>query len=175
MLEEYTEKMMESEIIDSNHENGLLLGVRPKTFACPCGNKFIGRGRSEKSYVPLVAEQYIVGRGWLNEGPNIPAYCDPSQVIGITTDNQKYADIKELMDSVVANGQWLVLVGHEVRKLGAQSTDASTLAAICQYAKNPDNRVWIDTVCAVGIHVLREQLRIEEAGRKEVVSLKRNE
>ena len=41
-----------------------LLGVRMVTFAYPCGQKFVGRGRQLKSYVPLIAEKFLVGRGF---------------------------------------------------------------------------------------------------------------
>ena len=165
-LEDYSYEMMKAEIFDSNQEIGLLLGVRPRTFAYPCGQKFIGRGGAVESYVPLVAERFIVGRGWLDEGPNNPSCCDLAQVMGMSMDNQDFSDIKELLDSAVKNGQWLVLVGHEVGRAGELSTGASTLEAICKYAGNPANGVWIDTVNAVGSHVLREQLRIEESKKR---------
>ncbi len=172
-LEDYTNEMMHKELDQSNAEIEQLLGVRPKTFAYPCGQTFIGRGGTVESYIPMVAEQFIVGRGWLNEGPNIPAFCDLSQVMGMPMDNQKFASIKKLMDTAVANGQWLVLVGHDVGGIGAQSTDASTLAAICKYAKDPGNGVWIDTVQAIGSYVQQEQSRIKSVGRKEAVSSKK--
>jgi len=54
-LENYTVAMMENELDSANRDTESLLGVKPTTFAYPCGEKFIGRGTETRSYVPLVA------------------------------------------------------------------------------------------------------------------------
>src|SRR5713101_5746724 len=65
-LEDYTLQMMARQLDEANDEIQKLLGVKPTTFAYPCGLKFVGRGRDVKSYVPLVAERFLVGRGYLD-------------------------------------------------------------------------------------------------------------
>jgi peptidoglycan/xylan/chitin deacetylase (PgdA/CDA1 family) len=166
-IEDYTIEMMLSEIEESNTEIERLFEIVPRTFAYPCGQKIIGRGKDSVSYVPLVADHFVVGRGWNDEMPNVPAYCDLSQVMGMPMDNKSFGEIEELLDMVVDKEQWLILVGHEIGKRGDLSTDSSTLRAICEYARNPDKGIWIDTVQAVGSYVFEEQKRLTQRGLKE--------
>jgi len=62
-LENYSLDDMRNELIGCNKRIKELLGVEPEVFAYPCGQKFIGRDTNTKSYVPLVAKMFIVGRG----------------------------------------------------------------------------------------------------------------
>ena len=162
-LEDYTLEMMQRELDEANATIAYLLGVRPTTFAYPCGQKFVGRGLLVKSYVPLVAERFIVGRGYLDESSNDPVFCDLSQVLGMTLDDLNFDQVKKLIDETVKKGKWLILCGHEIGKPKYHSTSESTLEAILQYAQNPDNGIWIDTVHAVGRYVLQEQIRIKKS------------
>jgi peptidoglycan/xylan/chitin deacetylase (PgdA/CDA1 family) len=43
-LEDYTLEMMAAQLDGANAEIESLLGVKPRTFAYPCGQKFVGRG-----------------------------------------------------------------------------------------------------------------------------------
>jgi peptidoglycan/xylan/chitin deacetylase (PgdA/CDA1 family) len=171
-LEDFTLEMIQQEMDEANEGIQHLLGVRPTTFAYPCGQTFVGRGITVKSYVPLVAARFVVGRGWNDEMPNVPASCDLSQVMGMPIDGLNFAQARKLIDNVIANGRWLVLVGHNIGKRGFLSTDSSTLEAILQYAQNPNNGIYIDTVHAVGSYVLQEQIRIKNKQTKSRASLK---
>lgn len=73
VLEEYSLEEAEHELDEAGTAIECLFGVRQTTFAYPCGQKFVGRGLSVKSYVPLVAERFIVGRGAFDEVANEPA------------------------------------------------------------------------------------------------------
>ncbi|MEX0601139.1 MAG: polysaccharide deacetylase family protein, partial [Rhodothermales bacterium] len=69
-LESYTRQAMRHELTAANRRIEELLGVTPAVFAYPCGQTFVGRGVETLSYVPLVAELFLAGRGWLDEAPN---------------------------------------------------------------------------------------------------------
>ena len=58
-LEGYTLDTIAKELDGANAEVERLLGVKPVTFAYPCGQKFVGRGAEVKSYVPLVASSFL--------------------------------------------------------------------------------------------------------------------
>ena len=161
-LEDYTLDRMKQELEAANTSIESALGVRPATFAYPCGQKYVGRGRRLKSYVPLVAELFLAGRGWMDEGANDPSFCDPAQLLGMELDGLDVAQAKELIETAVENGAWLVFCGHEVGKGGRQTTRADTLEAICRYASNPDNGIWIDTVENIARYVGRAQSRKAE-------------
>jgi peptidoglycan/xylan/chitin deacetylase (PgdA/CDA1 family) len=152
-LEEYTLAQMTEELDQANVEIRRLLGVQAVTFAYPCGQKFVGRGRDLESYVPLVAERFLGGRGWRDEGANDPAYCDPAQLMGMEFDGLTFEQLKALIDTAAANGFWLVLAGHEIGESGRQTTRADTLRAFCEYARDSKNGVWVDTVANVARYV----------------------
>ena len=150
-LENYTVAMMERDLDGASAEIERLLGVKPVTFAYPCGQKFIGRGVEVKSYVPLVAKRFLAGRGFRDEGTNDPASCDLAQALGVESDGLTFDEMKSLVSA--AQGRWLVLAGHEIGKPGRQTTQAAALEQLLQYAADPANGVWIDTVQAVGKYI----------------------
>jgi peptidoglycan/xylan/chitin deacetylase (PgdA/CDA1 family) len=152
-LEDYTLDRMERELLDANAAIEQELGVRPTTFAYPCGQKFVGRGEAVASYVPLVARHFIVGRSAFNESENDPAFCDLAQVFGMDGDDQPFEALRALIDHAVEEGGWLVLFGHDVGGGGRQVTRADALDALCRHCTDPANGVWIDTVAAVGTYI----------------------
>jgi len=145
-LEDYTLAQMERELKEANRVIESAVSVRPTTFAYPCGQKFVGRGAHLHSYVPLVARMFQAGRGWMDEAANDPAFCDPAQLLGVELDGRDFAAARKLIDTAVENGSWLVFAGHEIGEGGRQTTRIDTLEAICQYAQDPNNATWIDTV-----------------------------
>lgn len=156
-LEDYTLDMMRYELKESNNIIERLLGVRPVSFAYPCGQKYVGRGRNVKSYVPLVAEEFLAGRGWMDEWSNDPTFCDMAQLMGVELDGKNFEQVKQLFDKTVANGGWLILCGHEIGEEGRQTTRSSTLKALCEYAQDTANGLWLDTVQAVASYILKQR------------------
>ena len=157
-LENYTLAQMKRELEEANAFIESKLGVRPVTFAYPCGQKFVGRGRQLRSYVPLVAEMFAAGRGWMDEAANDPAFCDPAQLLGMELDGLDFEQAKKLIDQAVKDGTWLVLAGHEIGEGGRQTTRIDTLKAICDYANDPANGIWIDTVATIAGYVRQAPL-----------------
>ena len=152
-LEDYTREQMERELLEANRRIEAALGVRPRTFAYPCGQKFVGRGTQLRSYVPVVAWMFSAGRGWMDEAANDPAFCDPAQLLGVELDGLDFEAAKKLIDTAVENGGWLVFAGHDIGEGGRQTTRIDTLEAICEYARDPNNGIWIDTVDHVVAYV----------------------
>jgi peptidoglycan/xylan/chitin deacetylase (PgdA/CDA1 family) len=145
-LENYTIDEMRIELIEANKQIEELLGVKPVVFAYPCGQTFIGRGKSTKSYVPLVAELFLTGRGWLDEGPNDPTFCDFAQLTGMEMDGKNFNEILSFLENAKKTGGWLVLAGHEMGGIGSQTTRLAMLRNLFEYAKDPANGIWITTV-----------------------------
>ncbi len=96
-LENYSLDDMSNELMECNKRIEQLLGVKPEVFAYPCGQKFVGRDTNTRSYVPLVAKMFIVGRGWRDEAMNDPGFCDLAQVSGIEMDGKNFDEILPLM------------------------------------------------------------------------------
>lgn len=156
-LENQTLKTIEAELEQANVVIEQLLGVRPTTFGYPCGQAFVGRGTEIKSYVPVVARKFAVGRNSGDTCFNDPLYCDLAQVYCMVLD---YLDIEQAIDLLrltAENGQWLILVGHEVGQSGSQTIRAETLEAVCQYATDPANGLWIDRVDVIGGYIAQQR------------------
>jgi len=157
-LEDYTLQMMAAELDGANAQIEQQLGVKPRTFAYPCGLKFVGRGLDVRSYVPLIAERFLVGRGYLDEGPNDPALCDLSQAMGTALDDMDFPHMKRIVDRAAQEGSWVIFAGHEVGQRGFQVTDVAALEALVDYMKDPAQGIWVGTVEEIGRYI-RDQRR----------------
>jgi len=156
-LEDYSLEQMEREMLDANRFVEERLGVTPATFAYPCGQTFVGRGRHTASYVPLVAEHFLVGRAASNEIHNDPAFCDLAQAASLGSDGKGFEQLKAMVDRAAADGGWLILCGHEIGSGGYQTTLAPALDALCRYCRDPANGIWMDTVEAIGKYIAEKQ------------------
>jgi hypothetical protein len=153
MLEEYTLEKMDAELAEASANIERALGVRPRSFAYPCGEKFVGRGEATRSYVPLVAKHFLAGRGFRNEATNDPIRCDLAQLTGIDGDDQSFEALKKWFDEAVERNTYLVLVFHDVGVAERQRVTGDTLKRVCEYATNPANGLWADTVANVAAYL----------------------
>lgn len=156
-LENYTMEKMRKELVEANKQLETLLGVKSTVFAYPCGSTFIGRGTNTKSYVPLVAELFVAGRGWLNESPNDPSFCDLAQLTGMEMDGKDFEQILPLVKSAQEAGAWLVLAGHEIGGSGGQTTRVEMLKRLIVYAQDPANGIWIATMGEIASYVQKQR------------------
>jgi hypothetical protein len=157
MLENYTLKRMEAELLEANRILRTRLGVRATSYAYCCGQSFVGRGRSLRSYVPLVARHFVVGQAGYSETYASPDRCDLAQVPSIKLDNKTYEALRKTVDSAVADGGWLVLYGHEVGDIKSrQTTSEKALRRLCAHLRSHPE-IWVDSVTSVGRHIDREQ------------------
>lgn len=152
-IENYTLKQMRNELILANKDIKELLGVESEVFAYPCGQTYIGRGENTKSYVPVVSKLFLSGRGWLDEGPNAPQFCDLAQLTGMEMDGKDFEQILPLIENAKKSGAWLVLAGHEMGASGSQTTRLSMLKKLIEYAQNPANGIWIAPVGTVAKYI----------------------
>ena len=156
-LEDQTLETIEAELEQANVVIEQLLGVRPTTFGYPCGQAFVGRGTEIKSYVPVVARKFAVGRNSGDTCFNDPLYCDLAQVYCMALDYLDIGQAIDLLQRASENGQWLILVGHEVAESGSQTIRTATLDAVCRYAADPANGLWIDRVDVIGGYIARQR------------------
>lgn len=156
-LENYTLEQMRSELMEANEQIEKLLGVECLAFAYPCGQTFVGRGKETKSYIPEVADLFFTGRGWLDEGPNDPTFCDFAQLTGVESDGKDFEQILPLIEAAKKNNQWLVLAGHEMNDSGVQTTRLSMLRDLLEYANDPSNGIWIAPVGTVAKYVQEQR------------------
>jgi len=156
-LEDYTLEKMSQQLDDSNAVIQQRLGVRAVTFAYPCGQKFVGRGPEMKSYVPLIGQKFMVGRGYMDEYYNDPVFCDLAQASGTAFDDTDYIDMVKHINKAAEQGGWVIFVGHDIGHKAFQVTDTIALAALCRYMRDPANGVWVDTVKNIGEYVVKQR------------------
>jgi hypothetical protein len=153
-LEDLTLTDLRKELDDADRQLENLLGLKPRVFAYPCGQTFVGRGRNTKSLVPLIAERFDAGRTFNNVSANAPFHCDLAQVSAINADELTFAQLRPRLEAALGDGAWLVLGGHEFGELGGHETTASvTIEAVVAWCRDHD--VWVDTIGAVARRVAR--------------------
>lgn len=156
-LEDYTLGQMANELDTADSVIERIFGVRPISFAYTCGQTFVGRGENVKSYVPLVAQRFLVGRGWRNECANDPSFCDLSHIMGIEFDGLNPEQLKALVGKTTEEGSWLVLCGHEIGNDGPQTTRVEALATFCEYASDPQNGLWVAPVADIASYIASQR------------------
>src|SRR6266516_3391479 len=156
-LEDYDLRKIAEQLDDANEQIRRMLGVIPKTFAYPCGQKFVGRGLDVRSYVPLVAERFLVGRGYLDESANDPHVCDLAQAMGTSFDDMEFEQMRNQVEQAANEGRWVMFVGHEIGKRGYQVTDTAALEALCEYLKDPAHGIWLGTVAEIAEYIRQQR------------------
>jgi hypothetical protein len=63
----------------------------------------------------------------------------------------------ERVHALLPGRSWLVLGGHDIGDGGRQTTRGDTLRAFCEYARDPKNGVWVDTVANIGRYVVEHR------------------
>lgn len=156
-LEDYTLQKMESELDSASKFINKHLGIHPVSFAYTCGQTFVGSGKNTQSYIPVISALFETGRGWLDEGANDPDYCDMSNLTGIELDGKTFDEAKQLIEQAKNKGQWLIFAGHEMDDGGYQTSLLSTVEAICNYASDPSNGIWIDNVHNIASYIKEQR------------------
>jgi len=111
------------------------LGVQPRTFAYPCYQTFLGQGAKRISYVPLVAELFLAGRGGGDECSADPVSVDLAHVPAITADTRTFEELRPWIDQAVDQGRWLVFVTHDVASEPArQAIAVNEMRRVVEYA-----------------------------------------
>ena len=98
----------------------------------------------------MVVHIFQSGRGWLDEAPNAPEFCDFAQLTGMEMDGKDFEQILMLIEQATSEGKWLVLAGHEMGIGGNATTRLAMLEKLIQYAQEPKNGVWLAPVGTVG-------------------------
>lgn len=152
-LENFTLHTMALDIDAASKSLNEIFGQRPRTFAYPCGQTFVGRGADQKSYVPLIADRFLVGRGFNNEAPNDPGFCDLAYAAGIDMDCKRLDAVMNHVRGAQETGTWLILAGHAVGDKAPQTVRADVLDAVCRFCADKSNGIWIDTVENIGAYI----------------------
>jgi peptidoglycan/xylan/chitin deacetylase (PgdA/CDA1 family) len=145
-LERMTIADFKSDMREANRLLRHLLDIDPTVFAYPCGHTFVGKGRSTKSLVPLIARSFKVGRTFNDVAANSPADVDLAQTMCVNSDDRTFENLRPMLEAAVADSAWLVLGGHEIgtAEQDGETTRTETIEAVVSWCRS--NGVWIDTI-----------------------------
>lgn len=159
-LEDYTLDRLDGELQKAGEEIKRITGVMPTTFAYPCGQTFVGRGAATASYVPLINKRFLVGRLWLGETANDPAFVDLSQVHAVSMDDKELPALLPMLETAIAQARWLVLAGHDIGdQPGPYTTRVSLLRALAPYLQAPERHLWVAPVGTVAAWIEKQSGR----------------
>lgn len=147
-LENLSLRDIEADIDEANRQLEDTFGFVPRAFAYPCGQTFVGRGVNTRSYVPLIARRFLVGRTFHDAWPNAPRWCDLAQVTALDSDGKSFDGLRQWLDAALVEGSWVVLAGHEIGDSGPQTTFPATIKAVVGWCRTEG--VHIATVGAIG-------------------------
>jgi peptidoglycan-N-acetylglucosamine deacetylase len=156
-IENYTLSQMEDELVACNDDVYELIGVRPQTFAYPCGQTVVGRGKEETSYVPIVADHFLAGRG-VGAETNDPDSCDLACLRATSFDERSLSDVEHLIERALDERSWLIFFGHDIAETpGNMVTQTAPLTELCRYLTDPKRGIWLDTVEAVATQITKRR------------------
>lgn len=156
-LEDYSLQKMHDELVEANRQLKALLGVTPVSYAYTCGQTFVGRGLDARSYIPVVASLFLTGRSAYDETPNDPLFCDFAQLASFDMDAKSFDQLLPILEQTKKQGGWLILMGHEINKDGAQTTRLDTLEKLVAYAAAPENKLWTAPVAAIARYIQQQR------------------
>lgn len=168
-LENYNLNAMRAELLEASSQIEAMTGVKPTSFAYPCGQSYVGRGQDTRSFVPLIAELFTTGRDWLNEAPNSPVYADLSQLQGISMDGKDFKkDIRPILRQAASNGDWVILAGHEIGEGGFQTTKVQMLRDLMEYVQDPQYGIWMAPVGEIAKYVQDQRALLRQSLAEEL-------
>jgi peptidoglycan/xylan/chitin deacetylase (PgdA/CDA1 family) len=155
-LEEMTWEEMDAEIALAGRRLAEALPAQGRvSFAYPCYQPFIGRGATRRSYVPLVLEHCVAGRG-RGERANDPRYCDLGHLWSFPCERMTAAEMIGLVEQVAAQGQWGILTFHGIHE-GHLSVTEGDLAKLCAHLQRRHADLWTAPVAEVAGWVAERQ------------------
>lgn len=156
-LEDLTLDDIAADIDEATAKIGDVFGLTPATFAYPCGQQYVGRGKDTRSYIPVVSQRFVAGRGFRDEASNRPGCVDLARTAGTDFDGMPFETMKRLLEGAVESGRWIAFAGHDIGPGGGQTVIDSALEELCAYATDPANGIWIDTVETIGRYIQDRQ------------------
>jgi len=127
------------------------------TFAYPCYCLFVGIGENRQSFVPIIAKNFLVGRGEAEYGfGNHPEFIDMACVGGIRVERMSGFEMIGLVEELTWQGMWVILAFHDINgdRLSVQSEDYLMLL---NYLKRKEKTIWTAPVREVAQKILNKR------------------
>lgn len=118
-------------------------GRREWTFAYPCYQTWVGRGRQCRSVVPFIAERFLaaVAGGEISKPFNDPRYCDLHLLLSLRADHLTTEDLIRRIEQAISMGRWAILTFHGV-EVGHLPVSVQVLDELAAYLAMNRERIW---------------------------------
>jgi len=125
-----------------------------RSFAYPCYESDVGRGRTRQSYVPVIAEHFIAGRarGTSMQG-NHPVYADLCHLSSWSAERMSAWEMIGLVDQCLTEGWWGILTFHGVNQ-GHLPISEHDLCGLLDYLERRQAHIWTAPVVQVARAIL---------------------
>jgi peptidoglycan-N-acetylglucosamine deacetylase len=123
-----------------------------RSFCYPCYQSHVGSGTNRTSYVPLVAERFVCGRGG-GERANNPRIIDLSYTWAWAVNGHSAQDMIDYVENAVSQGLWAIICMHGV---GGEhiAIETEALAGLCTHLNDHRDRILTDTVVALADRIV---------------------
>jgi hypothetical protein len=125
------------------------------SFAYPCYETSVGRGRDKVSYVPLVARMFAAGRksGELRgELANDPLYCDLHALSSWCVERKDGATLIGLVEQALALGRWGIFTFHGIHESHLPVGDTDFVELLDHLVRRRE-QVWVAPVAEVAAYI----------------------
>ncbi|MDM8007132.1 MAG: polysaccharide deacetylase family protein [Phycisphaerae bacterium] len=148
-LEQYA-----ADVLAAHHRLENAFGRREWTFAYPCYQTWVGRGRQCRSVVPFIAEHFLAAAagGEISKPFNDPRYCDPHLLLSLRADNLPIEDLIRRVEQAVSMGRWAILIFHGVEE-GHLPVSIAVLEELVAYVAAKRERIWVAPVIEVARYI----------------------
>ncbi len=157
-LENASLKDIESDIVESQQRLQKAFPSQKKwTFAYPCYQSFVGRGKGRQSYVPIVANYFVAARG-LGEGvaANLPSVCDLHFLWSWPAQRMSGAEMIGLVEQAVSQGRWGIFTFHGINE-GHLPTSEFDLKEILSFLDRNRDRIWTAPVIQIAQYISKRR------------------
>ena len=126
-----------------------------RSFCYPCYQSYVGAGVDRQSYVPLVAERFVCGRGG-GERANYPELIDLSYTWAWAVQGHSGQDMIAYVENAASSGQWAIICMHGV---GGEhiAIETEALAELCSHLETHRDRIRTDTVIAIADSIVERR------------------
>jgi len=157
---DWTLEQMREDILEAQRRISMAFpDQRETSFAYPCYEDTVGKGKQRTCYTPLIAEYFVAGRhkGELRgELANDPLVCDRHHLSSWPAERLDGATLVGLVEQAVWFGRWAIFTFHGVNE-GHLPVGDGDFQELVEYLARRRGEIWSAPVAAVGAY-LRERV-----------------
>lgn len=159
-LENMSLEDIRADILEAHRRIKEVIPEGSRTFAYPCYQTYVGRGRIKKSYVPIVAEIFLAARGWGETVcANSPLLCDLHELWSWPAHRMSYEEMIGLAIKSSYEERWAIYTFHNVNG-GYLSVSDYDLTGFLKFLKDHEDKIWVAPVCEVAEYILEERIKM---------------